>query len=192
MARLNDAVEYRPAYGLDNYRVGDDGSLWRFWAGGNRSDRPPRWTRLNGTKVDFGYVAFILKINGKYSRRLLHRLVLDAFVGPRPDGCVCCHADGDAGNNRLSNLRWDSQRSNVADTKSHGRLRMGENHGGAKLTENQVREIIRLVNDGVSQRILAKTFGVSQPSISMIVNGKTWKSHSQVQHEIKENGNGES
>jgi hypothetical protein len=29
---------------------------------------------------------------------------LEAFVGPRPPGLVCCHEDGDPANNRVENL----------------------------------------------------------------------------------------
>lgn len=52
--------------------------------------------------------------------RLVHHLVLEAFVGPRPVGTEGCHWDGDATNNRLGNLRWDSHIKNEADKARHG------------------------------------------------------------------------
>ena len=57
---------------------------------------------------------------GGQKTRLVHHLVLEAFSGPRPDGTEACHWDGDASNNRLSNLRWDSHLSNEADKARHG------------------------------------------------------------------------
>ena len=45
----------------------------------------------------------------------LHRLVLEAFVGPRPRGQMCCHADDNPDNNRLDNLRWGTSRENQQD-----------------------------------------------------------------------------
>ena len=36
----------------------------------------------------------------------VHTLVLETFVGPRPDGHDADHIDGDRLNNRLENLRW--------------------------------------------------------------------------------------
>jgi hypothetical protein len=55
-------------------------------------------------------------------RRLVnvHRLVLEAFVGPCPDGMECCHNDGDATNNRVENLRWDTRSENFLDRGRHG------------------------------------------------------------------------
>lgn len=48
-------------------------------------------------------------------------LVLEAFVGPRPNpDQQCCHNDGDPENNHLSNLRWDSQSGNALDSVRHG------------------------------------------------------------------------
>lgn len=53
-------------------------------------------------------------------RRLVHRLVLEAFVGPCPDGMEGCHNDGDPTNNRLENLRWDTRSGNIHDAIKHG------------------------------------------------------------------------
>lgn len=51
---------------------------------------------------------------------LVHRLVLEAFVGPRPLGMHCCHNDGDPTNNSVDNLRWDTPSANVLDSIRHG------------------------------------------------------------------------
>lgn len=50
----------------------------------------------------------------------VHRLVLEAFVGPAPKGHECCHSDGNPANNHLSNLRWGSQSENTYDRVRHG------------------------------------------------------------------------
>lgn len=47
--------------------------------------------------------------------RRIHRLVLEAFVGPRPDDMDACHWDDDPTNNRLINLRWDTRKENGSD-----------------------------------------------------------------------------
>jgi hypothetical protein len=54
------------------------------------------------------------------STQRVHRLVLTAFVGQPPPGFVCCHNNGDPTDNRLSNLRWDSQSGNMRDAVRHG------------------------------------------------------------------------
>ncbi len=51
----------------------------------------------------------------------------------------------------------------------------GEEHGRAKLTWEQVQEIRKLYAEGkMSQRELAKKFGVSQTTIFRICHGKNW------------------
>lgn len=50
----------------------------------------------------------------------VHTLVLEHFVGPRPEGHEACHGDGNGMNNRIDNLRWDTHKSNMADSIEHG------------------------------------------------------------------------
>lgn len=50
---------------------------------------------------------------------LVHRLVLEAFVGPCPPGMECCHGDLDRSNAALSNLRWDTRSANTIDAVNH-------------------------------------------------------------------------
>lgn len=68
-----------------------------------------------------GYPRVGLRGGGRSRLVYVHRAVLEAFVGPAPEGLLCCHGDGDPTNNALSNLRWDTQAANVADMVSHGR-----------------------------------------------------------------------
>jgi hypothetical protein len=106
---------------------------------------------------------------------MVHRLVLEAFIGLRPEGLECCHADGVRTNNRLENLRWDTHASNIADMRRHGTDPSGERHGMAKLTEQDVREIRRRYETGaVSQASLALEFGVTQTCVGNAVRRVTW------------------
>lgn len=50
----------------------------------------------------------------------VHRLVLETFVGPRPEGAEACHNNGDKLDNRLTNLRWDTPGANARDKLAHG------------------------------------------------------------------------
>lgn len=58
---------------------------------------------------------------------LIHRLVLEAFMGPCPPGMECCHKDLDRSNEALSNLRWDTRSANTLDAVKHR-----TNHNAAK------------------------------------------------------------
>ena len=110
--------------------------------------------------------------NGKQKIVKPHTLVMQAFVGHRPNGMECCHNDGNAFNNNLSNLRWDTPKANHADKIKHGTTNRGERCAKAKLTLKQVNEIRQ---DDRLQHIIAKEYGVKQSLISRIKNGTRWQ-----------------
>lgn len=97
----------------------------------------------------------------------VHRLVLQAFVGPCPEGFESCHNNGNAEDNKLSNLRWDSHSSNMRDI-------LIQQSNPSNLQISEVLEIRKLHSDGLSQRSLAKKFDVSTTTIRKIVTGKSW------------------
>lgn len=101
--------------------------------------------------------------------KLIHVLVLEAFVGPCPSGMEACHGDGDPGNAALSNLRWDTPIANAADRKRHGTHKFGECHPNARLTDSQIAEI-RAASG--SQKSIARLFGISQQHVSDIKRGQ--------------------
>lgn len=54
-------------------------------------------------------------------RAKVHRLVMEAFVGPVPNGMEICHINGNGFDNRLENLRYDTHRKNMADLSVYDR-----------------------------------------------------------------------
>lgn len=70
---------------------------------------------------DGGSLQVNLCWNGKRSQRKVHHLVLEAFVGPRPDGLECRHLNDDHTDNRLENLRWGTSSENKHDLVRNGR-----------------------------------------------------------------------
>jgi hypothetical protein len=57
----------------------------------------------------------------------------------------------------------------------HGTRRLGEAGTRARLKEWEVREIRRLMADGVSPEELAARFRVGSPNIKAIACGRTWR-----------------
>lgn len=57
-------------------------------------------------------------------RHRVHILVLEAFVGPRPEGLLGLHRDGNPKNNHVDNLYWGTYSDNSRDAVRHGTHRM--------------------------------------------------------------------
>jgi hypothetical protein len=66
---------------------------------------------------------------GSSRTELVHHLVLETFVGPRPSGLEGCHWDDDSSNNAVDNLRWDTHGANMRDC-----VRNGNNQQSLKIT----------------------------------------------------------
>lgn len=131
--------------------------------------------RRPGRSNRSGYLSLVLTDALCVQRtHYVHALVLLAFVGPRPTGFDACHADNNRGNNRLSNLRWDSRSGNHADKRTHGTGTVGEQHPMARLTNDLVVALRKRRNDGASISTLAAEFNVSRMTASRAAAGKSW------------------
>jgi hypothetical protein len=105
------AERWRPIEGWELYQVSDLGHVRRWFKSG--------WKLLsteirNGCTVSYPLVT-LYDGHGHGVARTVHTLVLEAFVGQCPSGLEGCHQNGVAWDNRLSNLRWDTHESNMAD-----------------------------------------------------------------------------
>ena len=97
---------------IDGYEAYEVSTLGRVRRGGRI---------LNPYPIDqWGHLSVGLWRNGRRVSRQVHHLVLEAFIGERPQGAETLHGDGDASNNLLSNLRWGTHSENEADRVSHG------------------------------------------------------------------------
>ena len=166
----------RPIPFAPGYRIDDSGRIWscRQSRSINGCDA---WRIRRYGRVRDGYHQIILFIDGRPRHFSVHRLVLELFVGPCPEGMEACHNDGNPENNHLSNLRWDSRQGNQADKKRHGTnpIVVGERNPYAKLRDEDIPEIFRLHRDGFSCRRIAKIYGVTDVAISCVLRRKTWR-----------------
>lgn len=160
-------IEWRDIPGFDGYMIGSDGTVVSY-------KRKQPFTRSKKV-TKHGYAEVILTKDGKQYDKLVHRLVLEAFVGPCPPGMECCHGpDPDKLNNHVSNLRWGTRKENGHDKVLHGTVATGERHGQSKLTAQDVRQI-RAHRGFITGISLATTFGVSSALVSYIQHGKAWR-----------------
>lgn len=97
-----------------------------------RVDSAGRSTVLKQSTIKGGYQVVTLYVAGKPLTRLVHILVLEAFVGPKPLGMETRHLDGNPANNVLTNLTYGTPRENAADRDTHGTdpFRPSEDRGG--------------------------------------------------------------
>lgn len=101
----------------------------------------------------------------------VHRLVLEAFVGPCPDGHQCCHSNGNRADNRLSNLRWDTFMANIADRTLHGTENVGERNGRAVLSDEEAAQV-RAHRGWLSPAHLGEIFGIHRQHVWRIQTGQ--------------------
>lgn len=116
----------------------------------------------------------VLYIDGK--RAGAHRYVCELAHGapptPKHEAAHSCGHGKDGCVNR-NHLLWKTRIENQADRLEHGTHNRGTRQGGAKLTEDDVREIIAL--KGIEmQRNLAERFGVRRTTIASIQQGRNW------------------
>jgi hypothetical protein len=106
----------------------------------------------------------------------VHRLVAEVFI-PNPEGKPdVAHVDGNGLNNNVTNLRWSTEKENMADKLRHGTLNKGETHGNSKLSQKQVDSIRSLRTQGASVPELADLYKVSKWAVYDLCNpNRTWK-----------------
>jgi hypothetical protein len=114
-------------------------------------------------------------LGGREKRFGVHRLVLEAFNGPCPEGMEGCHDDGNPSNNRIENLRWDTPKNNHADKYRHGTILFGERNTSARITAEIVGEIFQLRIGGMRVHRIGELFGLSKQHVSDILNRKRWQ-----------------
>lgn len=129
------------------------------------------WTWLGAKDWD-GYGS--LEAMGE---RRAHRIAWLLTKGEIPDGLWVLHKCDNPACCNPEHLWLGTAADNNADCKKKGRAHgpRGETSGHARLTEEQVLEIRRRAElEVVTQRQLAKDFGVGYKAICKIVNRQRW------------------
>lgn len=165
MAQTIVAEEWRPVVGFEGrYEVSDIGRVRSLLSGGTI-------LRPRANHLRFGYLQINLRHGGsrRVVTRTVHRIVLEAFVGPKPVGKQCNHIDGDKSNNRLSNLEWVT----CGENHIHA-ARMGL-YARSKISIHNIGEIRKRLARGEMVRTLARSFSVCDSTIGHIKAGRTWR-----------------
>lgn len=155
-----------------SYEISNKGRLYKM---GNKGLQ-----QIKGSYDKDGYHITSLRCkDGKSHRVGFHKLVLSAFYDT-PDfkekGLMPNHLDGNVVNNDIENLDWRTDKENAEHAMELGLHKMnGTDNPNNKLTENDVREICRLIETGeYYDTEIATKFGVSYTNISDIHKQKIW------------------
>jgi len=155
---------WKPVVGYEGlYEVSDQGCVRSLtargkWAAG-RILKPFKGSRS-------GHLHVGLCKDNHLVLRYVHQLVLEAFVGPRPQGADTRHfPDPNPTNNCVENLSWASRSRNMKDKSLHG-LR--------KLTVGDVERIRDMRACGVRGTDAAKWFKINLTSVCDIHAGRSW------------------
>lgn len=164
-----DVIGFEDAYRVSN--LGRVKSKTRIRIRGHKKNGVPvyviykeRIMRLNPDND--GYPSLTLSNKRTKKHIKVQRLVAMAFLEKNINSSdQICHKDGNRENNRVYNLYVGNQETNTMDKYRHRTT---------KLTPDQVIEIRRLCGT-ISQRDIAKRYGICQQSVSLIknkINGK--------------------
>lgn len=116
------------------------------------------------------------RVNGKTVKA--HRLAYAKANGISIDeisGLVIRHKCDNPCCVNPEHLEVGDMKDNSNDAVKRNRIAYGERQHSAKLNDNDVRGIRKLIEDGISQREIAQRYGVAQSQIYSIKNGKTWR-----------------
>ena len=144
-----------------------------FWP---RVDQGPDCWLWTGYKTAQGYG----QIGIKRVLRYAHRVSWELAYGQIPDGLCVLHRCDNPPCVRPDHLFLGTRADNTADMLAKDRHRTvplrGDQNGNAKLTASQVALIRALYAvGGISQRQLARQFGVVQGTIVHVLAGRTWR-----------------
>jgi len=155
----------------------------------DRRDLDECWLWTGATNKRYGM--FSLVRDGRGRKHAAHRLAYFLGYGVDPGRLCVCHKCDNPPCCNPNHLFAASQKENIRDASSKGRLqtgdanimrrcpefvRRGEKVPQSKLTEAEVIEIRRLYATGLwSLSKLAALFRIEKSNVSLIVNRKTWK-----------------
>ena len=164
--QIENAPDFMPVVGYEGlYEVGKDGSVWSMnyrHTGERKQLRPAPCDKYGHLKVG-------LWKDGKMNARLVHQLVLNAYLPKPSPELVVMHLDSEPTNNRLENLVYGTCKENNND--EHRKVLVSE----ALTNHPDLSTPVLCIETGVmypSVHEASRQTGIKQPSISACLNGR--------------------
>lgn len=144
----------------------------RFWEKVDIQSYDVCW-EWKASKTKKGYGSFGFSSRTEYAHRVSWIL---SFGEDIPDGLFVCHRCDNRSCVNPYHLFLGTAKENSEDMVNKGRSIVNERNPMSKLKETDVKSIRDLLSLGkLSQRKIAKMFGVSSATVSFINSGLTWK-----------------
>jgi hypothetical protein len=124
-------------------------------------------------------------VNGKGIRS--HIFVWTIYNGPILKGLQVLHKCDYPGCINPLHLWIGTNQENVDDKVRKRRQIKGSSHGMAVFEDEEVFEILKLSNSGMTQQEIADIFGVTQSSINNIITGRCWSHLTGIKYIYKNN-----
>ncbi len=172
--------------GYENkYQVSSFGNVRSIIFNNCTVNNKKRIKKLNPAKDAVGYLCVVLCKGGKAKTFRIHKLVSQAFLVNENNYKVVNHIDGNKLNNRVDNLEWCTYSGNSIHAVKNNLIKSGEQSPIAKLKDCQIlfiKKHYKFRDKTFNSCKLAKMFGVSQPTISMIINNSNKSRRYQCQY----------
>ena len=152
------SIKWKTIKDFPRYEVSDFGEVRNRQT--MRRLRP--WLVLSHSKPGDGYPTVRLW-PGPHTK-LVHVLVLEAFVGGRPADLIANHKDGNKSNNRVRNLEWTTYGGNIQHAYDNG---LRESGFKRKISDGELWLMQKLIDEsGCTYTMIAKMFKVDASYIS--------------------------
>lgn len=180
MENLEEIETWRPIPSNPRYEVSNHGAI--------RIAVDSRY-KSKGDSValktdDHGYISFSQSDpgTGKGVQMLVHRAVMEAFVGPCPTGLVVNHKDFNKQRNWVSNLEYTTRKENEDHAYAGGHKQNSDEtrrHLSAvsptrRLTEEGVLQIRALAAGGIHLADIAAQYCIKESHVYAICVGAKW------------------
>ena len=154
----------------EDYEVSNFGHVRSWRPKGNNKNKPDSPREISQWLLN-GYPSVTLCVKQKMKNFTVHTLVAEAFLGPKPEKHIVCHKDDNKLNNYSDNLYYGTSSQNGKDAVKNKKLKSGEDHPNAILSNADVDTIRHLVLSlNKTHQSVADIFGVARTTISGIIN----------------------